>query len=98
MAKRNGSPKPKRERRTFTEEFKREAEQMVLDDHSAASVSSNLGINNTNLVYRWKADFLASSGPVTQALDSQVIELREELNRTRRERDILPLDLSIQFF
>jgi hypothetical protein len=32
---------------------------------------------------------LARSGPVAKALDSQLSELREELQRTRRERDIL---------
>ncbi len=43
MAKRKTKPK-KRERRTFTDEYKQEAVQMLLDGHSASSVSKNLGI------------------------------------------------------
>ena len=95
MAKRNGQASRARERRTFTDEFKQEAVQMLLDGHSVASVSKNLGIGNTNLLYRWKAEVLARSGPAAKALDSQVLELREELQRTRRERDILKKALSI---
>lgn len=95
MAKRNGQASTTRERRTFTDEFKQEAVQMLLDGHSVASVSKNLGIGNTNLLYRWKAEVLVRSGPAAKALDSQVLELREELQRTRRERDILKKALSI---
>ena len=95
MAKKNGQTSNPRERRTFTDEFKREAVQMLLDGHSVASVSKNLGIGNANLLYRWKADILARSGPAAKALDSQVSELRDELQRTRRERDILKKALSI---
>ena len=32
-------------RRTFSKEFKEQAVQMLLDGHSASSVSENLGIN-----------------------------------------------------
>ena len=82
-------------RRTFTAEFKREAVQMMLDGHSAASISKNLGIKNANVLYRWKAEALTCSGPEAQVLDSQVTELRDELVRTRRERDILKKALAI---
>ncbi len=82
-------------RRTFTAQFKREAVQMLVDGHTASSVSKNLGVGNTNLLYRWKAEVLAESGPAAEALDSQVRELRDELQRTRRERDILKKALSI---
>lgn len=95
MAKRNGQANTGRERRLFTDEFKQQAVQMILDGHSMASVSENLGIGNTNLLYRWKAEVLAKSGPAAKALDSQVLELREELQRTKRERDILKKALSI---
>jgi len=84
-----------RGRRTFTEEFKREAVQMMLDGHSAASVSKNLGIENANLLYRWKSEALTRSGPAARVLDTQVTELRDELQRTRRERDILKKALAI---
>jgi transposase len=85
----------KRARRTFTQEFKQQAVQMLLDGYSASSVSENLGVGNTNLVYRWKAEQVAESGPVAESLDSEVRELRDELRRTQRERDILKKALGI---
>ena len=85
----------KQPRRTFTKEFKQEAVQMLLDGHSANSVSKNLGIGNTNLIYRWKAELINEGGPVAEALDDEVRQLREDLQRTRRERDILKKALSI---
>ena len=94
MAKRK-SKSSKRSRRTFTKEFKQEAVQMVLNGHSAPSVSKNLGIGNTNLIYRWKAELIDQSGSVAEALDDEVSQLREELQCTRRERDILKKALAI---
>ena len=94
MAKRNGKP-GKRVRRTFSKEFKQEAVQMLLDGHSASSVSKNLGIGNTNLLYRWKAELVAESGPLAETLEADVGQLRAELQRTRRERDILKKALAI---
>lgn len=82
-------------RRKFTAEFKKEAVQMMLDGHSAASIARNLGMKNPNVLYRWKAEALSRSGPAAQVLDSQVSELRDELVRTRRERDILKKALAI---
>ena len=82
-------------RRTFSQEFKQEAVQMIVNGHTASSVARNVGIDNTNLLYRWKADIIASGGPATEALDSQVRELRDELQRTRKERDILKNALAI---
>jgi transposase len=82
-------------RRKYTDEFKKEAVQMMLDGHSAVSIAKNLGMKNANVLYRWKADALSRSGPAAQVLDSQVTELRDELVRTRRERDILKKALAI---
>jgi transposase len=82
-------------RRKFTAEFKKEAVQMMLDGHSAASIVKNLGMKNANVLYRWKAEALSRGGPAAQVLDSQVTELRDELVRTRRERDILKKALAI---
>lgn len=95
MAKKPESASKPLSRRKFTEEFKQEAVQLLLDGHSVASVSQNLGIDNRNLLYRWKGEILARSGPAAKALDSQVLELREELSRTKRERDILKKALAI---
>jgi transposase len=89
------SKSTKRSRRIFTREFKREAVQMILDGHSANSVSKNLGIGNTNLIYRWKAELIDESGPVAEVLNNEVQQLRDELQRTRRERDILKKALAI---
>ena len=54
MSKKNAKTK-NRECRTFTKGFKQEAVEMLLDGYSASSVSKNLGIGNTNLLYRWKS-------------------------------------------
>ena len=94
MAKRK-TKSGKSARRTFTKVFKQEAVQMVLDGHSASSVSKNLGAGNTNLIYRWKAELIDQGGPVAEALDDEVRQLREELHRTKREREILKKALAI---
>lgn len=98
MAKRNGSTKskkPKRARRIFDREFKEQAVQMMLDGLSASTVSSNLGIDNTNLLYRWKKEILEEGGTAAVVLDSRVRELEEKLRRTERERDVLKKALAI---
>ncbi|GAB5407405.1 MAG: transposase [Aureliella sp.] len=87
-------PKPTRKstretRTRFTDDFKQQAVQMILGGHSAASVARNLGIKNVNKLYRWKAEILAKGGQVTEGLDESNKELRAELLRTQRERDIL---------
>jgi transposase len=82
-------------RRQFTEEFKREAVQMLLDGHSAPSVVERLGLSGANLLYRWKRDQLEESGPVASALDARVVQLEAELRRVERERDILKKALAI---
>jgi transposase len=98
MAKRNGSTKSKnlkRARRIFDREFKEQAVQMMLDGLSASTVSSNLGIDNTNLLYRWKKEILEEGGTAAVALDSRVRDLEEKLRRTERERDVLKKALAI---
>lgn len=84
-----------RSRRQFTKEFKRDAVQMMLDGHSPSSVAKNLGLESANLLYRWKAEILAEGGPAAETLDHQVRELRQQLHRVERERDILKKALSI---
>jgi transposase len=82
-------------RRQFTDEFKRDAVQMLLDGPSAASVVERLGLSGTNLLYRWKREQLRSSGPVASSLDTRVKELEAEVKRLEKERDILKKALSI---
>ena len=60
-----------RSRRTFTEEFRREAVAMVLDGHSPSSVAERLGIA-VNLLYRWKATLVKESGVVAESLEARV--------------------------
>jgi transposase len=82
-------------RRVFDDEFKREAVQMLLDGHTAASVAERLGLSGTNLLYRWKQEQLDRTGPVATSLEARVRELESELQRTQRERDILKKALAI---
>lgn len=89
------TPKSPPPRRTFSDEFRREAVQMLLDGHSASSVAERLGLSGPNLLYRWKAQQLRHSGPVTAALDDRVRALEAELLRVTRERDILKKALAI---
>jgi transposase-like protein len=88
-------PSSRAPRREFTEEFRREAVQMMLDGHSAASVAERLGLSGTNLLYRWKREHLERSGPVATSLEARVRELEVQLQRAERERDILKKALAI---
>jgi transposase len=82
-------------RRTFTDEFKQEAVQMVLDGHSVRSVVERLGLSSENLLYRWKQEQLGRMGPAATSLEVRVRELESELHRVERERDILKKALAI---
>lgn len=84
-----------RARRTYSDELKSEAVQMMFDGHSAQSVVNNLGLSSVNLLYRWKEKMLSQSGPAATSLDSRVRQLEEELRRVERERDILKKALAI---
>ena len=88
-------PRKGASRRRFTEEFRRDAVQMLLDGHSAASVAERLGLSCSTLLYRWKAQQLERSGPVASSLEDRVRELEAELLRVTRERDILKKALAI---
>jgi transposase len=84
-----------RKRRVFSEEFKQEAVQMLLDGHSASSVAERLGLAGPNVLYRWKRDTLRRAGPAARSLGERVAQLEEELRRVERERDILKKALAI---
>lgn len=85
----------KSKRRRYPEEFRREAVQMFLDGHTAASVKERLGLSSATLLYRWKQQLLERGGPVASTLDDRVRELEAELLRVERERDILKKALAI---
>lgn len=84
-----------RKRRRFTEEFKAEAVQMLLDGHSAGSICQRLGLSSPNILYRWKRDLIRRGGSTAAGLDGRVRELEAELRRVERERDILKKALVI---
>jgi transposase len=83
-----------RSRRTFSEEFRREAVQMLLDGHSATSVAERLGLSSPNILYVWKKKSLNEAGPAARTLGQRVHFLEAELRRVERERDILKKALS----
>ena len=87
--------KSSKQRRVYTDEFKQEAVQMLLDGHSASSVVQRLGLSGTNLLYRWKQQQLDQAGSVGDTLDARVKELEAELRRVERERDVLKKALII---
>lgn len=87
--------KPRRKRRQFTEEFKAEAVQMLLDGHAAGSICERLGLSSPNLIYRWKREAIRQGGAAAVGLEGRVRELEAELRRVERERDILKKALSI---
>ena len=88
------NPTP-RTRRSYPDELKREAVQMLLDSHSAATVAANLGLSSTNLLYRWRAQFLAEQEVPTTSLEARIRQLEEQLRQTERERDVLKKALAI---
>lgn len=66
-------------RRRYTQEFKAEAVQMLLDGHTAASVCERLGLSHPNLLYNWKRKFLQQGGPAAVGLEARVRPLEAEL-------------------
>jgi len=81
--------KPAVTHRLFSQEFKQEAVQMLLDGHTASSIVERLKISGTNILYRWKKEQIASSGPIANAMDSKLRGHANEVRRVERERDIL---------
>ncbi len=84
-----------RTRRRFTDEFRREAVQMLVDGHTAVSVAERLGLSSPTILYRWKSLQLRQAGPVAASLEERVQQLEAELLRVTRERDILKKALAI---
>ena len=84
-----------RTRRSYSEEFKQEAVQMLPDGHAAPSVAERLGLSGANVLYRWKNDSLRRAGPAARTLGDRVAQLEDELRRVERERDILKKALAI---
>ena len=83
-------------RRTFSEEFKREAErQLEQGDKSPNDIAIDLGVRR-NMLYKWQAQLrkhgdAAFQGPGRKSTDpsDEVARLRKELAEVKEERDIL---------
>lgn len=79
-----------RSRRKFTPEFKAEAVEMVeAVDGKIAQVARELGISDTSLGNWVRQARAEAAGAPTAEERAEIRELRQELDRTRRERDIL---------
>jgi transposase len=89
-----------RRRRTY-EEFKLEAVRLVLEEgHSVASVERKLGTGQ-GVIYNWVHQFtddpehpFPGKGNLKPP-DKDLYELRKELERVKRERDILKKAVAI---
>jgi transposase len=89
MAKRK--QKPKRKRRTYSNEFKQDAVQLVVTQGlSIAEAARNLGIH-PNLLRSWKEKLAAEDedAELTEEEQMELARLRAENKRLRMERDIL---------
>ncbi len=87
MAKR----KPKRKRRTHSDEFKQEAVKLVIvEGLSVAEAARNLGIH-ANVLRNWKLKYEADleDPSLTDDERMEMARLRSENRRLRMERDIL---------
>jgi transposase len=84
----------KRQRRLFTDEFKNNAVQLVLDNgYSCTEVARRLNVNHTN-ISRWVRQYRDQSETSVESssqpnLESEVKRLKKENQRLLMERDIL---------
>lgn len=93
MAKRKtkSTAKPKRKRRSYSEEFKRSAVKLVVDEgRSIAEAARNLGIH-PSLIRSWKnrIEVETEDTSLTEDERMEIARLRTENRRLRMERDIL---------
>ncbi len=84
--------RPVRSRRSFTDEFKRDAVAMVIDEgHKIVDVAERLGIGEGTLgnwVRQARVDRGERAG-LTTSERVELVELRRENARLRMERDLL---------
>ena len=81
----------KRQKRTYTEEFKRDAISLVAEQgYSAAEAARSLGIND-NLIYKWRKDFSERDNDthLSKYERDELKQLRKENKRLRMETEIL---------
>jgi transposase len=80
-------------RRKFSAEFKREAVQLAMTPGATLrGVAQDLGLNE-NLLSRWKKEILANGDSAFlgqgHARDQELMRLRRELAKVKKERDFL---------
>jgi len=73
-AQKKAVSKSKDTRRRYGNEFKEDALQMMLDGHATQSVMERLGLLNVKILYHWKLERPAQSGPVASSLEVRVRE------------------------
>ena len=99
MAENEGKPQPRPEpRRSFTEEFKREAVRLAVEQGNVSAVARDLGIHDS-VLSRWKRQLRQESehpSPGTRpfpgngnARDEEMIKLQRENARLQEENAIL---------
>ena len=81
--------KSRKIRRAYTEEFKSDAVNMVVEQgHSIAEVERNLGIS-VGLLGKWKKRLVRSDSIDVSAMKLELKNLRKENKRLEMEREIL---------
>lgn len=81
-----------KQRKRYTEEFKREALQLwQASEKSAAEIEHDLGITN-GMLYHWKKELKQKAQAAADGSAAETAELRrlkKELELVKQERDIL---------
>jgi transposase len=79
----------RRVRRSYTEEFRRDAVGMIeREGLTAAEVSRRLGVN-VNLLRKWREKYGKGNPVMEMDVHEELRQLREENRRLRMEREIL---------
>jgi transposase len=79
-----------RKRRNYTEDFKRDAVALVVEQgYKVSEAARSLGIGD-NLIRRWKREFEEAASGVQLGADE-----REELKRLRKENRLLRMEKEI---
>ena len=78
----------KQTRRTFTQEFKQEAVNLVADQgYKVAEAARNLGVS-VNSLHLWIKQFSEQEESSNSTIHEENKQLRKEVKRLRMERDI----------
>lgn len=85
---RKAVPGSRKSRRSYADEFKRAAMQLLFDGHSAVSICERLRWGSPNRLYRWNREYIELGGPGATSLEARVQELEGEFQRLQREGDI----------